>query len=121
MCQHWGIYRKWNERLFMERFEAYKKGRADKNPADSWYEEEIDFFDSYVIPLSKKLRDCGVFGPTSDENLTYAQNNRSMWVKDGVSIVKEMLKNAESLLPKNADLDAVADENSGPKSAVDDT
>jgi hypothetical protein len=48
---------------------AYREGRAESNPADNWYEGDLGFFDFYIIPLSKKLRDCGVFGPTSDENL----------------------------------------------------
>lgn len=68
-CQHWSIYRKWNQRLFEECYQAYLDGRAQKNPADGWYEGELGFFDFYIIPLSEKLRDCGVFGPTSDENL----------------------------------------------------
>ena len=105
----------------MERFEAYQKGRADRNPSDSWYEEEIDFFDSYVIPLSKKLRDCGVFGPTSDENLTYARSNRSMWVKDGVSIVKEMLTNAEASFRTNADSDVGVEAAVGLQKVVNDS
>ena len=49
--------------------QAYREGRAESNPADNWYEGELGFLDFYIIPLSKKLRDCGVFGPTSDENL----------------------------------------------------
>ena len=28
---------------------------------------EIGFFDFYIIPLAKKLKDCGVFGVSSDE------------------------------------------------------
>lgn len=64
--------------------------------ADSWYKGEIGFFDFYIIPLSKKLRDCGVFGPTSDENLNYATNNRNMWVKTGEEITKKMLERVES-------------------------
>ena len=48
-----------------------------------------------IIPLAKKLRDCGVFGPTSDENLDYAKKNRSMWEKEGKSIVAAMLEKAE--------------------------
>ena len=94
-CQHWSIYRKWNERLFMEMYAAYQAGRAGKNPADFWYEGEVWFFDNYIIPLSKKLRDCSVFGPTSDEHLDYARNNRVMWEKDGRAIVAEMLKKVE--------------------------
>jgi len=95
MSQHWLIYRKWNARLFRETYLAYREGRAEQNPADNWYKGEIGFFDFYIIPLSKKLRDCGVFGPTSDENLNYATNNRNMWVKEGEAITKSMLKEVE--------------------------
>eukprot|EP00934_Nitzschia_sp_Nitz4_P001546 Nitzschia sp. Nitz4//scaffold248_size28759//20159//24979//NITZ4_008111-RA/size28759-snap-gene-0.11-mRNA-1//-1//CDS//3329543998//1546//frame0 len=95
-CQHWNIYRKWNSRLFYECYMAFEQGRAEKNPADYWYEGELGFFDFYIIPLSKKLRDCGVFGPTSDENLNYAQSNREAWANEGRAIVTRMLEKATS-------------------------
>jgi len=94
-CQHWNLYRKWNERLFQECYKAFRDGRADKNPAEGWYEGEMGFYDFYIIPLAKKLRDCGVFGPTSDENLNYAQSNRAQWEREGTSIVTRMLEKAE--------------------------
>ena len=65
--QHWYVYRKWNERLFIEMAKAYEDGRAEKHPADFWYKGELGFFDFYIIPLAKKLKDCGVFGVSSDE------------------------------------------------------
>ena len=46
---------------------AYKQGRAEKDPSKGWYESEIGFFDFYIIPLAKKLKDCGVFGVSSEE------------------------------------------------------
>lgn len=55
---------------------AFLNGRAEKNPADDWYQSELGFFDFYVIPLAKKLKDCGVFGVSSDEYLDYAISNR---------------------------------------------
>lgn len=67
--QHWHVYHRWNERLYREAYAAYKAGRAAKDPADGWYEGEIGFFDYYVIPLAKKLKNCGVFGVSSDECL----------------------------------------------------
>ena len=71
--EHWHIYRKWNERFFTECFKAYKAGRGgDTNPADNWYKGELGFFDFYIIPLAKKLKECGVFGVSSDEYLNYA-------------------------------------------------
>jgi 3'5'-cyclic nucleotide phosphodiesterase len=94
--QHWHVYRKWNERLFFEMTKAYREGRAANNPADSWYQGEIGFFDFYVIPLAKKLADCGVFGVSSDEYLIYAKKNRDEWEARGKEIVREMVEQIES-------------------------
>ena len=49
--QHWRIYRKWNERLFHEMTVAFQAGRAEKDPAEGWYEGEIWFFDNVSVPL----------------------------------------------------------------------
>jgi class 3 adenylate cyclase len=89
--QHWHIYRKWNERLFSEMYKAYDEGRAETNPADNWYKGEIGFFDFYIIPLAKKLKDCGVFGVASEEYLNYAEQNRREWERRGQEIVAEMI------------------------------
>jgi len=60
--QHWHVYAKWNKRLFMEMFQAFEQGRLAKSPECFWYKGEIGFFDNYIIPLAKKLADCGIFG-----------------------------------------------------------
>lgn len=90
--QHWHVYRKWNERLFEEMYLAYKQGRSTANPADNWVKGEVGFFDFYIIPLAKKLKDCGVFGLSSDEYLNYAVENRRRWIEQGESVVAEMLE-----------------------------
>jgi class 3 adenylate cyclase len=90
--QHWHVFRKWNQLLFEEMYEAYIHGRADKNPADFWYQGEIGFFDYYIIPLAKKLKDCGVFGVSSDEYLNYAMKNREEWEIRGQEVVAEMIE-----------------------------
>jgi hypothetical protein len=59
--------------------QAYHMGRADKDPSEFWYKGEMDFFDKHVIPLAKKLKQCGVFGVSSDEYLNYALENRREW------------------------------------------
>eukprot|EP00980_Cylindrotheca_fusiformis_P012124 scaffold2929_cov107-Cylindrotheca_fusiformis.AAC.3 len=89
--QHWQIYRKWNEKFFMECYSAYKEGRADSDPSKNWYKGEIGFFDFYVIPLAKKLQNCGVFGVSSDEYLNYATSNRDEWVREGEGMVQQYL------------------------------
>mmetsp|Transcript_21694 Transcript_21694/g.53584 ORF Transcript_21694/g.53584 Transcript_21694/m.53584 type:complete len:1189 (-) Transcript_21694:77-3643(-) len=90
--QHWHIYCKWNERLFKEMTAAYKAGRLTFDPAEKWYEGEIGFFDNYVIPLAKKLKECGVFGVASDEYLNYAIENRREWEEKGQSFVADLVR-----------------------------
>ena len=94
--QHWHVYRQWNERLFRELKQAFAQGRSDKDPAEFWYQGEIGFFDFYVIPLAKKLKECGVFGVSSAECLNYALLNRQEWVDRGKEIVAEYMQNFAS-------------------------
>ena len=89
--QHWHVYRKWNERLFVEVYKAYKEGRMSTDPSLGWYKGEIGFFDFYIIPLAKKLKECGVFGVSSDEYLSYATQNRNEWERKGEEIVAGMI------------------------------
>ena len=65
------------------------------DPSINWYKGEIGFFDFYVIPLAKKLDDCGVFGVSSDEYLNYAKGNREEWVREGENIVRELVEKFE--------------------------
>ena len=97
--QHWHIYRRWNERFFRECYQAYLDGRAgDSDPSKTWYEGELGFFDFYIIPLAKKLKECGVFGVSSDEYLSYAMQNRKEWKERGEKMVEEMVQNATAAL-----------------------
>eukprot|EP00934_Nitzschia_sp_Nitz4_P009170 Nitzschia sp. Nitz4//scaffold37_size175936//139425//149009//NITZ4_002062-RA/size175936-snap-gene-0.260-mRNA-1//-1//CDS//3329549836//9160//frame0 len=86
--QHWHVYQKWNERLFEEMYSAYQVKRGDKDPSLGWYKGELWFFDNYIIPLAKKLKDCKVFGAASDECLQYAIQNRDEWEAKGEEMVR---------------------------------
>ena len=44
------------------------------------------------IPLAKKLKECGVFGVSSDEYLNYALENRQEWEAKGEGIVKSLIE-----------------------------
>lgn len=76
----------------MELYKAYQEGRSERSPADVWFQGEVGFFDFYIIPLAQKLSDCGVFGVSSAEYLTYAQANRAEWADRGQQIVHEMME-----------------------------
>ncbi|KAL7572637.1 hypothetical protein ACA910_010388 [Epithemia clementina (nom. ined.)] len=89
--QHWSIYQKWNRCLFIEMYSAYLSGRAgDKDPSAGWFEGELRFFDNYVIPLAKKLKECQVFGASSHELLDCAYDNRMEWENRGREIVEAL-------------------------------
>jgi hypothetical protein len=70
-------------------------GRADKSPAEFWYQGEIGFLDFYVIPLARKLSTCDCFGVSSEEYLTYAQQNRKQWEILGQEAVASLVEQAE--------------------------
>ena len=94
--QHWHVYLKWNERLFYEMYTAYREGRSEKDPSEGWYKGELWFFDNYVIPLARKLKECGVFGVSSAEYLNYALENRDEWERKGVEVCKRMVESFEA-------------------------
>jgi hypothetical protein len=105
--QHWHIYRKWNARLFEELYRAYVEGRSDKDPSEFWYKGEMGFFDFYIIPLAKKLKNCGVFGVSSEEYLNYAKKNRQEWEDRGLEVVAGLMKETQAKLAAE-NVDAVA-------------
>jgi hypothetical protein len=89
--QHWNVYRKWNQRLFEEMCQAYLDGRCSKDPSDFWYKGELAFFDHYIIPLARRLQQCGDYlGVSGHEYLDYAQKNRMEWEKKGEQVVEDM-------------------------------
>ena len=134
--QHWQIYLHWNERFFFELYGAYKTGRAEADPTKGWYKGEIGtlpwsqipliassfrqtflqlfsfagFFDFYIIPLAKKLDQCGVFGVSSDEYLNYAQLNRDEWEREGEAIVEEFKEKYYAQYPEHRSLPLKTDE-----------
>lgn len=103
--------------MFQEIYKAYLEGRASKDPSEFWYAGELGFFgmyflfcictfdirvfsnfpptDKYVIPLAKKLQDCGVLGVSGDEYLNYAVSNRAEWAAKGKEVVATMLEKAK--------------------------
>ena len=89
--QHFQIYRKWNLRLFEERCLVYRSGRIFQNPANLWYEQELEALDERTIPLVQKLVESGAFD-SCDELVKYATNNRKEWEARGLSIVEEMVQ-----------------------------
>ena len=115
--QHWHVYQKWNRRLFDELYTAFRANRMDRDPSDFWYRSELKFFDGYIIPLAKKLKECGVFGVSSDECLNYATDNRREWESKGQMIVSELVSNYQQREREEAEALAAAQSNAAASSA----
>ena len=88
--QHWLIFSKWSSRSFEERLVAFLSGRKDFNndPIVNWYENELEWFDSYIIPLAKRLQSCGLFGASGDEFWHWAEENRQEFACTGPSFTE---------------------------------
>jgi hypothetical protein len=81
----------------MENYQSFKSKRREGSITSmDWYTMEISFFDNYVIPLAKKLKESGVFGVSSDECLNYALANRDEWISKGNEIACQLVAKAEA-------------------------
>lgn len=59
---------------------------------------ELAFFDFYIIPLARNLKDCGVFGVSSDECLASAVANREEWRVKGKGITERLLSQRDDII-----------------------
>ena len=87
--------------------EAYASGKVAADPANNWYEGELGFFDFYLIPLAMKLKECGIFGKSGSEYISYVLKNKKEWERKGAEVVHEMV-----LLYKDAEEDDEDDDDS---------
>jgi class 3 adenylate cyclase len=89
--QHWVVYFKWSEHRFHEEYQAFARGFTKRDPRFDWYQSQLEYFDTIVIPVARKLRDCDCLGSASETYLTFARDNRQEWKLKGVQMSKVML------------------------------
>jgi hypothetical protein len=85
--QHFTTYKKWNVRLMSEVFATHKFGSLASDPTKDWYEKEIQFLETYVIPLAQRLSEA--VGMSCIEFLDFATANRMEWILSGQTIVSQ--------------------------------
>jgi hypothetical protein len=88
--QPFEVYQQWNGRLYREIYSAYLEGRGTKDPSDGWYKGELGFYDKHIIPLAKRVKESGVFGPSGDALVKNAQHNRDEWERRGLVLFQQM-------------------------------
>ena len=89
--QSWVVFEKWSNRLFEERYQAFKSGRSTNDPSLTWYDDQLQMFDNIAIPLAMQLKDCDAFVVAPDDILDYAVRNRRQWSSVGNSVVLQLV------------------------------
>ncbi|KAL7483136.1 hypothetical protein ACHAW6_009539 [Cyclotella cf. meneghiniana] len=95
LLQDYENVRKWSTRLYKELNNGFYAARGE-DPKNGWFENQIKFFDFYVLPLAKNLGITGVF---SDEVghmfVRCVKCNRSQWIEEGESATNLMFQKDE--------------------------
>ena len=64
-----------------------------------WFENQIGFLESYLLPLARKLEDTGVFGDGT-EFARNVEQNRDTWLTRGFEISEQIVKEGMELYPE---------------------
>jgi len=75
------------------------KWYSSDDPTHNWYERELSFLDNYVVPLAKRLKECGVYGVSNEEYYGFAVENRREWEMKGQDVVQAMIRWAQKRYP----------------------
>ena len=98
ITQDWDVFIKWNKKLYDELWAANIADRGF-DPSKNWYKGQIGFLDSYVIPLTNRVYECGVFGVKGKSFLINAQNIRERWIKEGGTASLKMIEDVSYIKP----------------------
>lgn len=80
--QSWTHLTIWSGRLYLELRKAYLSQRGmDAKP--KWFENQIGFLESYMLPLARRLEDTGVFGEMGPRFALNVEANRDRWLTEG--------------------------------------
>ena len=88
---------KWTERCFREQYLAYINGRREKDPSETFFDEQMELMKRGVMPLSErfqKTHNDAMMG-TCEELQIQATRNLEDWRRMGKDRVKEMAAGAK--------------------------
>lgn len=86
----------WSNRLYMELRKAYSEHRGiDAQPR--WFENQIGFLESYLLPLAHRLEDTGVFPKMDFARIV--EDSRDRWLTEGYDEVQKIIEEGEKTFP----------------------
>jgi class 3 adenylate cyclase len=115
LTQSWETFLKWNRQLYVELVEAYQRrlrGLEEKqlrgddanitkamppHPSNGWYQDQISFYDFYIIPLTERVqRSCALREDIILSIMENAKRNRARWVEEGLNATEKIISSAAS-------------------------
>jgi len=81
----------WSGRLYFELRKAHILGRG-VDPQGRWFENQIGFLESYLLPLARRLEDTGVFGEEMGQSFARTvESNRDTWLVEGKEVTDDIV------------------------------
>jgi hypothetical protein len=97
--QGWEHMCKWSFRLYMELRRAYQSNRG-MDPQHRWFENQIGFLESYLLPLAHRLEDAGCFGENVGSLFAkIVEDNRDRWLTDGYDETQKAIAEGAAKYP----------------------
>ena len=86
--KQWFDYQRWNEKLYQESVLAFESsGGGANHPKDIWFDQELSFLDTVVVPLAEKVEACHLFASQCSELVECVKFNREEWKKKGSDLL----------------------------------
>jgi len=98
LMQDWPVFTKWNKKLYDELWAANLAKRGF-DPSKNWCNGQTWFLENYVIPLSKRINDSGIFGSQGAVFMENAIKNRDRWLVEGEAMTDLMITNVSYVSP----------------------
>ena len=96
--QGWEHMAKWSTRLYMELRKAFAEQRGS-DPHMRWFENQIGFLESYLLPLARRLEDTGVFGDNGTLFPQIVEDNRDRWLTEGYDVSQATIEEGNQKYP----------------------
>jgi hypothetical protein len=86
--------------LYLELRRAYVAQRGI-DPQEKWFENQIGFLESYLLPLARRMEDMGVFSDDVAQMFSATvEANRDRWLREGFDEAKAAIAKGKELYPK---------------------
>jgi len=97
--QGWEQMKRWSNMLYLELRKAHVNHRGiDAQP--KWFENQIGFLESYLLPLAHRLEDTGVYAQDV-EFAKIVEGNRDRWLTEGYDVAQTIIEKGASIYPDN--------------------